>query len=147
MNILSLDWELILNICKQLDNYIYCIRLLITCKQFYDNEILKKLIIEHFSEIKINKYGSKYWYLNGKLHREDGPAVEYSDRDKEWYLNGKRHREDGPAIEYSDGDKSWYLNGKCHREDGPAVENADGYKAWYLNGKQISEYEFNKIEK
>jgi len=36
----------------------------------------------------------------------------YANGDKEWYLNGKRHREDGPAVEYANGDKSWYLNGK-----------------------------------
>jgi hypothetical protein len=29
---------------------------------------------------------------------------------KGWYINGKRHREDGPAIEYSDGDKYWYID-------------------------------------
>ena len=60
---------------------------------------------------------------------------------KEWYLNGKRHREDGPAVEWADGTKVWYLNGKQHREDGPAVEWADGYKAWYLNGKRYTESE------
>ena len=38
--------------------------------------------------------------------------IEYSNGAKFWFLNGKRHREDGPAIEYSDGDKYWYLNGK-----------------------------------
>ena len=32
--------------------------------------------------------GHYYWYLNGKLHREDGPAVEFSDGIKLWYLNG-----------------------------------------------------------
>ena len=47
---------------------------------------------------------------------------EGADGDKSWYLNGKRHREDGPAIEDADGDKFWYLNGKQHREDGPAIE-------------------------
>jgi len=31
---------------------------------------------------------------------------------KAWYLNGKRHREDGPAVEYTNGYKAWYLNGK-----------------------------------
>ena len=25
-------------------------------------------------------------------------------------MNGKLHREDGPAIEYANGYKSWYLN-------------------------------------
>jgi len=51
--------------------------------------------------------GNKEWYLNGKLHREDGPAS-IINGNKKWYLNGKLHREDGPAIEYANGDKSWY---------------------------------------
>ena len=34
----------------------------------------------------------------------------YPNGDKEWFLNGKWHREDGPAIEYAGGYKSWYLN-------------------------------------
>ena len=83
--------------------------------------------------------GSKAWFLNGKYHREDGPAVESVTRRKEWYLNGKRHREDGPAIEYVDGTKEWYLNGELHREDGPAVEFTDGTKHWFLNGKRHRE--------
>ena len=61
-------------------------------------------------ECKTAANGNKYWYLNGKYHREGGPAVEYPDGTKEWWLNGKVHREDGPAMEYSDGDKHWYLN-------------------------------------
>jgi hypothetical protein len=65
----------------------------------------------------------------------------YPAGDKYWYLNGKRHREDGPAIEASDCYKSWFLNGKCHREDGPAVEYAGGDKYWYLNGKYLTEQE------
>jgi len=65
----------------------------------------------------------------------------YPDGNKAWYLNGKRHREDGPAIEYSNGDKSWYLNGKQHREDGPAVEYSNGGKSWWINGKQLTEAE------
>jgi hypothetical protein len=33
-------------------------------------------------------YGSKYWTLNNKTHREDGPAIEYANGDKSWYFNG-----------------------------------------------------------
>ena len=61
-------------------------------------------------EVKVYGNGDKSWYLNGKLHREDGPAFEWSDGDKSWYLNGKLHREDGPAIECANGDKHWWLN-------------------------------------
>ena len=66
------------------------------------------------------------------------------DGDKHWYLYGKLHREDGPAVEYRDGDKHWYLYGKLHREDGPAVEYSDGYEYWYLDGKQLTEQQFDE---
>ena len=39
-------------------------------------------------------------------------VIVYPEGSKSWWLNGKRHREDGPAIEWADGDKSWWLNGK-----------------------------------
>jgi hypothetical protein len=62
--------------------------------------------------VKVNTNGTKFWYLNDDLHREDGPAIEWSNGDKAWYLNDELHREDGPALEYSDGDKYWWLDGK-----------------------------------
>ena len=86
-------------------------------------------------ECKTYEDGHKEWLVNGKLHREDGPAFEYADGAKEWFLNGKCHREDGPACEYSNGSKEWWFNGKCHREDGPAIEHTNGDKEWYLNGE------------
>ena len=71
-----------------------------------------------YTESKSGKYvlrtyenGNKRWYLNDELHREDGPAVIFTDGHKEWYLNDKLHREDGPAIEHRDGTKFWYLKG------------------------------------
>ena len=60
----------------------------------------------------IDRDGDKHWYLNGKIHREDGPAIEWVDGSNFWFLKGKRHREDGPAIEWAKGDKWWYLNGE-----------------------------------
>ena len=62
-----------------------------------------------------------------------------------WYLNGKLHRVDGPAIECSSGVKYWYLNGNLHRIDGPAAEFSDGTKWWYLNDIRYTEVEYNKI--
>jgi hypothetical protein len=48
----------------------------------------------------IDANGDKEWYLNGKLHREDGPAVVYSPVEWDdgvftylpsfWYLNDER---------------------------------------------------------
>jgi antitoxin component YwqK of YwqJK toxin-antitoxin module len=94
-------------------------------------------------KVKVNTNGDKFWYKNGKLHREDGPACEYANGDKAWNQNGKCHREDGPALEYANGNREWFKNGKLHREDGPAIEDAYGYKAWYINGKELTEEEFN----
>ena len=67
--------------------------------------------------VKVDVDGSKFWYLNGHLHREDGPAFEGSKGTKEWYLNGHLHREDGPAVECSDDIKEWFLNGKFLTEE------------------------------
>ena len=75
-------------------------------------------------------------------------SIEYKvvvtdDGSQAWYLNGQLHREDGPAIICADGSQYWCLNGQSHREDGPAVIKANGYQAWYLNGIKLTEQEFN----
>ena len=94
--------------------------------------------------VKVFSNGSRYWYLNGKRHREDGPAIECANGARYWYLNGKLHRKDGPACEYANGTREWWLNGAPHREDGPAVECVDGTREWWLNGAEYTEEEFNK---
>ena len=40
----------------------------------------------------------------------------YNDRTI-WFLNDELHREDGPAIEYTNGDEDYYLNGKYYTEE------------------------------
>ena len=80
-----------------------------------------------------NDDGYREWWVNGRHHRVDGPAIELPNGYKAWYLNGELHREDGPAAEYANGTKEWWINDKFHREDGPAVEWADGTKEWWIN--------------
>ena len=99
-------------------------------------------MIEYTVEVYDNR---TEWFLNGKYHREDGPAIECSSGSKFWFLNGKRHREDGPAIEWANGDKEWFLNGQLHRLDGPAIEYADGTKEWFIEGEELTEKEFNNL--
>ena len=94
-------------------------------------------------EVTVDQRATK-WTLNGKLHREDGPAIEYASGTKCWYINGMLHREDGPAIERADGDKFWYINDKLHRTDGPACEYANGDKDWYIDDRQLTEGQFNQ---
>ncbi len=36
----------------------------------------------------IDPLGNKRWLVNGRLHREDGPAVIYESGNKEWCLHG-----------------------------------------------------------
>lgn len=79
--------------------------------------------------------GDKEYYINGKHHRTDGPALEYSEY-KDWRIEGVHHREDGPAVESANGNKFWYLYGKLHRLDGPAIEFPNGYKEWWINGER-----------
>jgi len=76
----------------------------------------------------------KIWFFQGKLHREDGPAIEYPNGTKKWYLNGKRHREDGPAVEYPNGTKEWFLNDVEYSE-----------KDWYKQLKPNCELEIDLI--
>ena len=87
--------------------------------------------------------GDVYWYKEGLLHREDGPAIERANGYKEWYKEDLLHREDGPAIEHANGDKHWYKEGKLHREDGPAIEYVNGCKEYWLEGKKLSKKAFD----
>ena len=90
---------------------------------------------------EIDDEGTVRWYnADGQLHREDGPAIEYSYGTKSWCLNGEYHREDGPAIEWANGAKQWCLNGVLHRADGPALEYNDGTKHWFLNGEEVDPF-------
>jgi len=79
--------------------------------------------------------GAIFWYQNGILHREDGPAIEQESGEKYWYQNGILHRKNGPAIIYPDGGKYWYQYGSLHRDDGPAVEETrEGFVEWWQDG-------------
>ncbi len=97
--------------------------------------------------------------LSGALHREDGPAIEYTSGCKKYFLNGELHREDGPAIEWPDGiiqksfnlenengvcysGRSWWKHGKMHRIGGPALIIDNGLSEWWVDGVQYSEIEY-----
>ena len=86
--------------------------------------------------VKVFENGDLHWYLNDKLHREDGPAIEWVCGYKAWYLNGVRHREDGPAIENVEGIVAWYL-GDVKIVDTLLSEKQSGFSAWYLNGEEV----------
>jgi len=56
-----------------------------------------------------------FYYKDKKmtiLHRLDGPAMvtDHDGTEEVWYKDGKLHREDGPAIIYGNGQEYYYLN-------------------------------------
>jgi len=108
------------------------------------NKLYNLLMESDKPTCKIYHDGTKEWWLNGKRHREDGPAVEWPNGYKAWFLNSELHREDGPAVEHADGGKEWWLNGELHREDGPAIEWANGTKEWWLNNVKYSELDHKR---
>lgn len=95
------------------------------------------------TSIQITHLGTIKYYYNKKLHRTDGPAIIYTNGDKDWHLHGLSHREDGPAQEYID-DVKWYIDGvrQRHKElyniiqiqNGSSVEYSFGLKEWRQNG-------------
>lgn len=56
----------------------------------HPNKFLRQITDPNTSTMTMDKDGTKVWRLpNGQLHREDGPAVEYTDGQKAWFLNGQ----------------------------------------------------------
>ena len=38
--------------------------------------------------VEVDSNGTQFWFNNGKLHREDGPAIIFPDGTQFWYING-----------------------------------------------------------
>jgi hypothetical protein len=81
------------------------------------------------------------WCRHGCPHREDGPAIEWPNGSVEWYYNGHLHRDGGPAMTDRNG-SFWFNHGKRHRVDGPAVEWANSTVDYYILGQRLTEDEF-----
>ena len=90
----------------------------------------EKLIVVH--------EGTKLYFVNKKLHREDGPAVIHRDGTQEYWLNGKRHRIAGPAIcNYENGLFIFIKNGKVN----PVNTTMEG-KRYVVDSKTITDAVF-----
>lgn len=74
------------------------------------------------NKIKVNEEG-KFWFdENGRFPQKG--EKEYVTNYREWWFGGliyRLHRTDGPAVEWSNGDKEWWQHGLRHRVDGPAI--------------------------
>lgn len=41
-------------------------------------------------QIHVDEYGTIIYYKNNKIHRLNGPAIQYADGRKSWYVNGQK---------------------------------------------------------
>ena len=49
----------------------------------------------------VDEDGTKRWYLDGELHREDGPAIVRANGEEFWYRNGRPHKEFGTTYVFT----------------------------------------------
>ena len=74
--------------------------------------------------VKFNN-GATVYFKDGKVSRENGPAVVYANGDEVYAVGGKMHRKDGPAYferSLSDGARAYYMqDGKLHNPNGTAI--------------------------
>lgn len=83
--------------------------------------------------------GADYeWYYNDVLHCKTGPALKRKDWE-EWQQHGKLHRIGGPAY-ITPNRQEWYQNGKLHRSDGPAIICSIGQQEWWYRGVRMNKY-------
>lgn len=63
--------------------------------RIYENGYLHSL-----TEPAVKNWNTEYWFKQGKLHKEDGPAFHQKmfSHHYEWYVDGKLHKLDGPAC-------------------------------------------------
>ena len=79
------------------------------------NNIKSRILFNIKNDGSVKNVNAYVWKLDGKLHREDGPAVTTECGNKLWYKHDLLHREDGPAIIKSNGIHEWYSNGRLLR--------------------------------
>ena len=89
--------------------------------------------------LHIDSHGNKFWYKNGTIHRDDGPAATYPDGTQVWLKDGMRHRNAGPAVIYHNGDQYWY------KDDQPYEPSAHDLMVWKMNEKEQTKKHENII--
>jgi hypothetical protein len=96
------------------------------------------------STLTIDEHGVREWRgPDGKLHRDDGPAIEYQDGAADWFHHGaltKKLYPTGTVVFYRDIADGFEEDERLvvkHRVDGPAVIRWEGLELWFVEDKQI----------
>ncbi len=98
------------------------------------NEVYCKMTKKAFRTVEADGW-IIYKNENGKVHRDDGPAMIAPNGYQSWYKNDIHHRDNGPAAILPNGTQYWYKNGKLYRKNGPALIWANGIQIWFKNDK------------
>jgi hypothetical protein len=96
---------------------------------------LQQLFQSNLTVHIITEHGGQEWKLNGKLHRNNAPAIIASDGMQIWIRHGKWHRDDGPAVIGADGSQIWYINDQRHRVGAPAIVRPNGEQQWFQRNR------------
>lgn len=59
---------------------------------------------------------------------------------------GQIHRDDGPAITWTNGNWEWWFEDKCHRIEGPS-DWLNGEHRWFVHDKNITKLVRECLEK
>jgi hypothetical protein len=118
---------------------------------FDEKEYVTNLPLENggtmrlISRPKFKKWSIYYFDVSGERHNEHGPSIINSSGTKIWFIHGKIHREDGPALMASLGE-IWYYQGMIHRLNGPAENSREiNELCYYIYDKQYTKKHYNKI--
>ena len=85
-------------------------------------------------EYRLKKYPHKYTGLDNEVVKLD-IDIDQSKVMTCWYQHGKLHCENGPAIEENN-NYAWFYDGKLHM-----IKNDKGQR-YYHNGQKVSEYDY-----
>lgn len=117
-------------------------KILLESKKFLDPVGILKTY--HKYQYNINGNMIYEWRRFGKLDSPDDLPANIYPNMKYWYKNGFLHRERGPAIIREDLYFAWYFHDMKHRNDGPAIINGNIKEYWWKN-KQYSFDQWAKL--
>lgn len=84
------------------------------------------------------------WYFEGKRHRIDGPAL-VNSWVIEYWVEGNLHRDGGPSVEYLEGDddgnglgqKLYHLNGVLVSKELAEAKDVDFNRDWFFREENV----------
>lgn len=116
--------------------FLYVIGYFVVVAMFFYMGFLTRKLVKKQPKLKPNEF---LWRMDIPENYE-GRCYVYYNKYYCWLIKGvKLHREDGPALEFDDGSKCWYCENQLHRLDGPAVIDNRGNKTYWIHGWKFDE--------